>query len=303
MSRTIEIELFASISADEPLGGAIAVATDGTHDADGAVRLGVELARRDGVAVALLSVVEPMPFAEHEGSTAADAERSTRRAIEEREGELAAQRARTFPTDRPWPHAIHVGNRVDEIVKHAEHHNASIIVLGLGSHGAFARLLHRETALRVIRTATIPVLAVPSGTVAVPRSAVVGIDFTPASEDAARAALDVLGRHGTLYFAHATPRIVIPQSDSRGWGEPGVADILGRLEALARRIDIPDDVEVEFVSLHGEPADELVAFAEQQHADMIATGAHGRSAIGRLVLGSVSTKVVRSARCAVLVAP
>jgi nucleotide-binding universal stress UspA family protein len=57
------------------------------------------------------------------------------------------------------------------------------------------------------------------------------------------------------------------------------------------------------VSLHGEPADELVAFAEQQHADMIATGAHGRSAIGRLVLGSVSTKVVRSAPCAVLVAP
>jgi nucleotide-binding universal stress UspA family protein len=57
------------------------------------------------------------------------------------------------------------------------------------------------------------------------------------------------------------------------------------------------------VSLHGEPGDELVAFAEQHHIDMIATGTHGRSAIGRLALGSVSTKVVRAARCAVLVAP
>ena len=301
MSRTIEIELFASISAGKPLGGSIAVATDGTHDSDGAVRLGVELARRDGVAVALLSVVEPLPFADYEGSTAVDTERLTRLTIEEREGELAAQRARTFPTDRPWPHAIHVGNRVDEIVKHAEHHNASLIVLGIGSHGVFARLLHRETALRVIRTAAIPVLAVPSCASEVPRSAVVAIDFTPASEDAARAALDVLGGRGTLYFAHARPRIVIPQGDSRAWGEP--ADVLGRLEAMARRLDIPDGVTVEFVSLHGEPADELVAFAEQQHADMIATGAHGRSAIGRLVLGSVSTKVVRSAPCAVLVAP
>jgi nucleotide-binding universal stress UspA family protein len=55
--------------------------------------------------------------------------------------------------------------------------------------------------------------------------------------------------------------------------------------------------------LHGEPGDELVAFAEQHHIDMIATGAHGRSAMGRLALGSVSTKVVRAARCAVLVAP
>jgi len=303
MSRTIEIELFAAISAGEPLGGAIAVATDGTHDSDGAVRLGVELARRDGVGVALLSVVEPMPFDDNEGTTAADTERLTRLAIEQREGELAAQRARTFPGDRSWPHAIHVGNRVDEIVKHARHHDASLIVLGLGSHGVFARLLHRETALRVIRTAAIPVLAVPSATAEVPRSAVVAIDFTPASEDAARAALDVLGGHGTLYLAHATPRIVIPQGDSRPWGEPRASDVLGRLEAVARRLDIPDDVQVEVVSLHGEPADELVAFAEQQHADMIATGAHGRSAIGRLVLGSVSTKVVRSAPCAVLVAP
>ena len=75
MSRTIEIELFASISAGKPLGGSIAVATDGTHDSDGAVRLGVELARRDGVAVALLSVVEPLPFADYEGSTAVDTER------------------------------------------------------------------------------------------------------------------------------------------------------------------------------------------------------------------------------------
>jgi len=303
MSRTIEIELFASISAGPTLGGAIAVATDGTHDADGAVRLGVELARRDGVAVALVSVVEPMPFADNEGSTAADTDRLTRLTIEQREGELAAQRARTFPSDRPWPHAIHVGHRVDEIVKHAAYHDASLIVLGLGSHGVFARLLHRETALRVIRTAAVPVLAVPSTTAGVPRSAVVAIDFTPASEDAARAALDVLGGHGTLYLAHATPRIVIPQGDSRPWGEPRVTDVLGRLEAVGRRLDLPDEVQVEYVSLHGDPADELVAFAEQWHVDMIATGAHGRSAIGRLVLGSVSTKVVRSAPCAVLVAP
>jgi nucleotide-binding universal stress UspA family protein len=303
MSRTIEIELFASISAEKPLGGAIAVATDGTHDSDGAVRLGVALARRDDVAAAFLSVVEPMAFAEHEGSTPADAERLTRLAIEEREGALAAQRTRTFPSDRRWPYAIHVGNRVDEIVNHARHHDASLIVLGLGSHGVFARLLHRETALRVIRAATIPVLAVPSGAAEVPRSAVVAIDFTPASEDAARAALEVLGGYGTLYFAHATPRIVIPQGDSRPWGEPAVAEVLGRLEAIARRVDIPGDVQVEFVSLHGEPGDELLAFGEQQHVDMIATGAHGRSAIGRLVLGSVSAKVVRSAHCAVLVAP
>ena len=58
MSRTLEIELFASISTGTPLGGAIAVATDGTHDSDGAVRLGVALAQRDGIDAAFISVVE-----------------------------------------------------------------------------------------------------------------------------------------------------------------------------------------------------------------------------------------------------
>jgi nucleotide-binding universal stress UspA family protein len=303
MSRTIEIELFASISTVSPLGGAIAVATDGTHDSDGAVRLGVALARRDRVEAAFVSVIEPMAFGEHEGSTPADAERLTRLAIEGREGELAAQRTRTFPIHRPWPYAIHVGGRVDEIVKFGQHHGASLIVMGLGSHGVLARLMHRETTLRVIRNARVPVLAVPSDAVELPRTAVAAIDFTPASEDAARAALDVLGEHGTLYLAHVTPRIVIPQGDSRPWAEPAVSGVPGRLEAVARRLAAAGGVSVELVSLHGEPADELVAFARQHRIDMIATGARGRSALGRLVLGSVSTKVVRSAHCAVIVAP
>ncbi len=303
MSRTLEIELFASISTESPLRGAIVVATDGTHDSDGAVRLGVALAARARVDAAFLSVIEPPVFEEDDGGTPADAERLTRLAIEAREGELAAQRARTCPDHDPWSYAIHVGHRVDEIVAHAPRHDASLITLGLGSHGVLARLLHRETALRVIRAASTPVLAVPSDATELPRSAVVAIDFSAASEDAARAALMLLGDRGTLYLAHVTPRIAIPQGDSRPWGEPAATEVLRRLEAVARRLNPPGGVQIELVSLHGEPADEVMAFAEQHHIDAIATGAHGRSAIGRLVLGSVSTKVVRSARCAVLVTP
>lgn len=303
MSRTIEVELFASISSASPLGGAIVVATDGTHDADGAVRVGMAIGRRDGVNAALLSVVEPFAFLEPDGGSPTEAERLTRLAIDARQGELTAQRSRTHPGRRTWPFAIHVGNRVDEIVGYAEHHGASLIVLGLGSHGAIARLLQRETALRVIRAARTPVLAVPSDAWGVPHSVVAAIDFTPSSEEAARTALQLLGGEGTLYLAHVTPRVTIPQGDSRPWGQPAATEVLGRLEAVSRRLDPPAGVQVEFVSLYGEAAQELVAFAEQHRLDMIATGAHGRSRLGRLVLGSVSTKIVRSAHCWVLVAP
>ena len=303
MSRTIEVELIASISTESPLGGAIVVASDATHDSDGAVRVGVALGRRDGVNSALLSVVEPLAFLEEEGGASADTERLTRLALAAREGELLAQRTRTHPAYRGWPFAIHVGNRVDEIVSYAQYHAASLIVLGLGSHGALARMLRRETALRVIRAATTPVLAVPHDAWGVPHSALAAIDFTASSEAAARAALDLLGGEGTLCLAHVTPRVTIPQGDSRPWGEPAGTEVLGRLEAVARRLNAPSGVKLEFASLHGEPAQELIAFAKEHKIDMIATGAHGRAPIGRLMLGSVSTKIVRSVHCWVLVAP
>jgi nucleotide-binding universal stress UspA family protein len=51
--------------------------------------------------------------------------------------------------------------------------------------------------------------------------------------------------------------------------------------------------------LTGNPAEELVKKAEHWHADLIVVGSQGRSAIGRLILGSVSLQVATEARCSV----
>jgi nucleotide-binding universal stress UspA family protein len=52
----------------------------------------------------------------------------------------------------------------------------------------------------------------------------------------------------------------------------------------------------------GSPASELLAKADEWAPDLIVVGSHGRSAIGRLVLGSVSHKIVTEARCSVRIA-
>lgn len=287
-----------------PAGGAdgIVVATDGTHDADGAVRVGIALAQRDGTDATLLSVVEPTP-ADMGDESAADAERLTTITRESREAALRAQRDRTHPVARDWPYTIEIGDRVSGIVTDAERAQARLIVLGLGAHGMTARLFRRETALRVIRAAKTPVLAVPADARGVPHSVLAAVDFTESSEAAARNALALLGGEGTLYLAHVTPRVAIPQGDSRTWEEVTSEGVLPRLERVAHRLDIPPGVSVEYVVLRGDPAHELMAFADQYRIDLVAVGAHGRSALSRLVLGSVSTKLVRSASCWVLVAP
>jgi nucleotide-binding universal stress UspA family protein len=51
----------------------------------------------------------------------------------------------------------------------------------------------------------------------------------------------------------------------------------------------------------GNPADEILKAAETHEADLIVTGAKGLGAVGRFLLGSVSTRVVQHATCSVLV--
>jgi nucleotide-binding universal stress UspA family protein len=51
----------------------------------------------------------------------------------------------------------------------------------------------------------------------------------------------------------------------------------------------------------GKPAEEIMKVASHQQADLIVMGAKGMGAIARFLLGSVSTRVVQHANCAVLV--
>jgi nucleotide-binding universal stress UspA family protein len=62
-----------------------------------------------------------------------------------------------------------------------------------------------------------------------------------------------------------------------------------------------DGVEVSFLVWTGDPGDLIVEAAEAEHVDMVLVGSHGRGAVGRFFLGSVSEHVVRHAPCPVLV--
>jgi nucleotide-binding universal stress UspA family protein len=52
----------------------------------------------------------------------------------------------------------------------------------------------------------------------------------------------------------------------------------------------------------GEPSQQICAVADELEADLIVIGAHGWNPLERLLLGSISTRVLHHARCPVLVA-
>ena len=55
------------------------------------------------------------------------------------------------------------------------------------------------------------------------------------------------------------------------------------------------------VTVEGNPAEKILEFADRLKADLIAMGSHGLTGVLRLVLGSVSSKVLDRAKCAVLI--
>jgi nucleotide-binding universal stress UspA family protein len=60
--------------------------------------------------------------------------------------------------------------------------------------------------------------------------------------------------------------------------------------------------EVRAEAISGSPATEIIAEADEGNADLIVVGSQGRGALGRMILGSVSQRVVTGAHCSVRVA-
>jgi nucleotide-binding universal stress UspA family protein len=72
-----------------------------------------------------------------------------------------------------------------------------------------------------------------------------------------------------------------------------------RLEALVVKAKRAG-VRARALLLEGIPADRIVRAARSQRADLVVIGTHGRTGFSRLVLGSVASRVISQARCAVL---
>lgn len=75
--------------------------------------------------------------------------------------------------------------------------------------------------------------------------------------------------------------------------------ILSRAKTMAK--GYTRDIEIETEVLFGNPADEILKYADEHEADLIVIGSNASSDLKRILLGSVSNKVVAHARQSVLV--
>jgi nucleotide-binding universal stress UspA family protein len=63
------------------------------------------------------------------------------------------------------------------------------------------------------------------------------------------------------------------------------------------------DVKLREVVVVGQPYSAIVDCAENEHIDLVVMSSHGRSGLSRMLIGSVTDRLLRAAKCPVLVVP
>ncbi len=122
-------------------------------------------------------------------------------------------------------------------------------------------------------------------------------------EDALRYAFDLARAHDAmvhvLYVVNVAGYGGLPMETA--WD--GISDALhaeGDAAVERARSLAPDDVAVETSVLEGSPSRTIVDHATPDRCDLVVMGTHGRGGIDRLLLGSVTERVVRQAAVPVL---
>ncbi len=205
--------------------------------------------------------------------------------------------------DDGWTYEVVMGRPAKAIARIAEDRCADLIIVGRREHGIMDRIVEGETTLQVMRLSPVPVLAVSADCDSL-QSVVVATDFSTASERAAKVALELLGKSGTLYLVHVEPPVeLLPGGFARVGDARYPGDVVTWFRRFIESINPRPGLIVETTVLNGKPVPAILEFAERVGASMIAAGVHSHTRMERFLLGSVSTGLVRNARCPVLVAP
>lgn len=198
-------------------------------------------------------------------------------------------------------HRVAYGDPAHALAEIARREGARLLIRGIGHPHPIDRLLGAETTMRAVRRARCAVLAVPEGVTAKPRRVVIAVDFSDACVVAAREAMQFLASDATVYLVHCWQPM--SRSDTRGYAHyVEYRDALVRRFAeYAARIDAPSGMTVHHATREGRPAERILAFARVHHADPIVAGRQRARLLGRVVVGSVTKRLLRATTCSLFV--
>ncbi|THE64724.1 universal stress protein [Salinadaptatus halalkaliphilus] len=283
------------------------IPTDGSDPAEAAAARGFDLAAQLQASVHVLSVADSSVAT---GAGYAGDSASIRSRLRER----ASARATALQADAEErgldaTAAVREGIPANEIVGYADEHGIDGIVIGTAGRSGITRALVGSVADKVVRTATVPVVTITPEAATETTSTIESIlcptDGSESATTATHHSLSVADQlEAAVHFLSVIDsdlgdRVVALTNDD---GDP-LSGLHERaethLETLASHGQ-ERNFEVETATRNGEPAEEIVAYADTDGIDLIAMGTAGRGGFERALVGSVTDTVIRTASVPVL---
>jgi nucleotide-binding universal stress UspA family protein len=125
-------------------------------------------------------------------------------------------------------------------------------------------------------------------------------DFSPASETALEYATALARDSGALLIIAHVEEMPMPYAGGEMYfAQPEYPnpEVRKMLEAV---VPLDKSVKFEHRLVMGVAADDIVRVADEEKAELIVIGTHGRTGLMRVLMGSVAESVMRYAKCPVL---
>jgi len=190
----------------------------------------------------------------------------------------------------------------EKLVHLAEDENYSIIIMGSRGKTRIERALVGSVTARVIGHTTKDVLVVPEDTSIKWRNTVLATDGSKYCEDATTKAIEFAKSYGEELKILS----VVDVPDEFYAEAPKVAEEMARkANALVNNVKKQAESCKVNASAHvgeGDAYKVITDFAKKENSDVIIMGSHGRTGLKKILMGSVTEKVIGHAPCPVLIA-
>lgn len=233
-------------------------------------------------------------------------------ALADRQLEDAAQLLRAalaaLPASAGFSSEVRVvlGDHYQSILAEAETSGADLVVIGQHRKDILLDLFRGSTGERIIRFGNRPVLVVKSAATRRYVSMLAAVDFSPPSRRAIEVAVtfapdaDVKLVHafdipfrGLLFGGASMEQLA--KKHQQQFQEMVEAQTREFLATLSTPIALR-----QVIAREGSPEATVLAVAEETRSDLLVVGTHGRSGLGRALLGSVAEGLLAKAPCDVL---
>lgn len=282
----------------------LVVASDGTAESEHTLEFARAFAHEDEAVIHVISVCEPAPDSVTWPGLASVPLIHDPRIVENGRREAVRSQIERVAGNRGyWPLTVTSGSVATSVAQTAANLKADIIVTGRGRHRLSERLLGEEHLLRLIRESPVPVLAVEDTLRHAPERIAIGVDFGQNQPAVAQSAARWAADNATVFLVHARPAAPMEMLDAVEWYRAYDESADAKLRALAESLDYPGGASIETRLVNGHPGMALTHLCATEDCDLVVAGAQGTGFIHRLVVGSVTTYLLRHARCSLLTIP